>query len=461
MKISFTTLGAIDHAEVELGGMTLICGENNTGKTYVTYGIYGFLSFWHEGFHFPVPNGFSQELMAKGTVGLDLGPWARNPSKILGDVCSAYRAQLPHVFAAPAKRFADTVIVAEAKPSSTLEDDEFERSFSVGGAQMVISKCRGSLELVASWVSDKRQSHQVPQAAIRRLLGQVAKDTLFRGALPRPFIISAERTGAAMFKNELNLQRNRLIEEIGRADGDLDPFELLTRVYSDYPLPVKANIHFARKRETIAKEQSFIAKAHQDVLDDYADIFGGEFLVDREDKLRFTPKGTKIRLSMDESSSSVRSLLDLGLYLSCAAAPGDLLVIDEPELNLHPQNQRRLARLLSRLVRLGLRVLVTTHSDYLVKELNLLILMHTENPRIRAIAEREGYAPQEALDADSVRVYVASTENMVKPGNNRKSKCRTLVPVPVHRASGIEVPSFDRAIEDLNRIEDELVYGGD
>jgi predicted ATPase len=78
---------------------------------------------------------------------------------------------------------------------------------------------------------------------------------------------------------------------------------------------------------------------------------------------------------MDESSSSVRSLLDLGVYLRCVASVGDLLVIDEPELNLHPQNQRRVARLLARLTNVGINVLVTTHSDCLIKELNLLLLM--------------------------------------------------------------------------------------
>ena len=176
--------------------------------------------------------------------------------------------------------------------------------------------------------------------------------------------------------------------------------------------------------------------------------------------MRFTPKGTAIHLSVDESSSSVRALLDLGLYLSCVATKGDLLIIDEPELNLHPQNQRRIARLLSRLVRLGLKILVTTHSDYLVKEFNLLIMMNSEDKRIVAIAEREKYERQSFLDANRVRAYVAATELRVKPGKKRRSRCKTLAAMPVDSDTGITIGSFDKAIEDLNRIEDELVYGG-
>jgi predicted ATPase len=44
-------------------------------------------------------------------------------------------------------------------------------------------------------------------------------------------------------------------------------------------------------------------------------------------------------------------------------------MVDEPELNLHPENQRRVARLFARLINLGIKVFITTHSDYIVKEL--------------------------------------------------------------------------------------------
>ena len=80
-------------------------------------------------------------------------------------------------------------------------------------------------------------------------------------------------------------------------------------------------------------------------------------------------------MTMDESSSAVRSLLDIGFYLRHVANPGDLLMVDEPELNLHPENQRLIARLFARIVNLGIKVFITTHSDYIIKELNTLIML--------------------------------------------------------------------------------------
>ena len=46
MKIKIANLGLIDEAEIHVKDLTIVCGENNTGKTYVTYALYGFLKLW-------------------------------------------------------------------------------------------------------------------------------------------------------------------------------------------------------------------------------------------------------------------------------------------------------------------------------------------------------------------------------------------------------------------------------
>ncbi len=46
MRVKFERLGYVDSADIETGGLTVICGANNTGKTYLAYAIYGLLKFW-------------------------------------------------------------------------------------------------------------------------------------------------------------------------------------------------------------------------------------------------------------------------------------------------------------------------------------------------------------------------------------------------------------------------------
>ena len=48
---------------------------------------------------------------------------------------------------------------------------------------------------------------------------------IFGRHFPIPFIASAERTDVAIFNGELNFARNRLLEEIGSAQKDIDPVE--------------------------------------------------------------------------------------------------------------------------------------------------------------------------------------------------------------------------------------------
>jgi predicted ATPase len=43
MKIKIKNLGVLKQAEFTLGDLTIICGGNNTGKTYATYALFGFL----------------------------------------------------------------------------------------------------------------------------------------------------------------------------------------------------------------------------------------------------------------------------------------------------------------------------------------------------------------------------------------------------------------------------------
>jgi hypothetical protein len=58
-----------------------------------------------------------------------------------------------------------------------------------------------------------------------------------------------------------------------------------------------------------------------------------------------------------------------------------------------------------------------------------------------------------------VRLYVAGEDKIQKPGKQRRSSGRTLKPVPITAERGIEVSSFDTAIDEMNRIEDLLLYG--
>ncbi|MEZ4294003.1 MAG: AAA family ATPase [Polyangiaceae bacterium] len=81
----------------------------------------------------------------------------------------------------------------------------------------------------------------------------------------------------------------------------------------------------------------------------------------------------KLRIDLYNASSSIKQLAPLLLYLRYRAAPNQTLIIDEPEMNLHPEGQAKLLEALAMLANLGVHVLLTTHSPYFMAHLNSLI----------------------------------------------------------------------------------------
>lgn len=462
MRVRLKNLGPLKQAQFELGDMTIICGPNNTGKTYATYALFGFLSFWKEAFSIDVAGNSVQELMAEGATELDLNDYINDAEAILHKGCEEYTKQLPRVFASSEKYFTDTSFLIDIAQGDIQPKQSFELTMGTAKTKLITILKQPPDPKVHISLLVKKNERKVPNALISEVIGDAIKEILFGHLFPNTFIASAERTGAAIFRKELNFARNRLLEEIGTLEKELNPFELLTKVYSDYALPVRKNVDFTRQLEDVAKKESFIATQHSELLADFKDIIGGEYTVTRNDELFFIPRVNKrLKLTMDESSSAVRSLLDVGFYLRHVAQPGDLFVIDEPELNLHPENQRRIARLLARLVNLGIKIFMTTHSDYIIKELNTLMMLNHDRAHLRRIMENEGYKADEMLSTNKVKVYIAEEALVMLDGGKRKTRCNTLTPADIHPEMGIEARSFDKTIEDMNRVQEEIVWGGE
>jgi hypothetical protein len=461
MRIKIKNLGALKQAEFDLGDLTIICGGNNTGKTYATYALFGFLHTWRQVFSIVISPNKIRELIAEGVVHLDIQEYIENIEDIIDKGNQAYTKQLSKIFAAPLERFKESEFHSIPNIQNIKLSDKFERRMRSTNTEVFsITKSEDSNTLVVTLLANKG-NNKIPLNILEDIIEDAVKDIIFAQIFPRPFIASTERTGAAIFRKELNFARNRLLEELGQVDKDVDHMELLFKDYEDYALPIKANVDFIRQLETIVKKSSFIAEKHPNILKDFASIIGGSYSVTRNNELYYVPLDKRIRLPMDESSSAVRSLLDIGFYLRHEAQQGDLLMVDEPELNLHPENQRRVVRLFSQLVNIGIKVFITTHSDYIIKELNTLIMLNHDRPHLKRIAEAEGYRPEELISSEKIKVYIAKESLVVLDGKTRKTNVQTLVQANIDPQMGIKAESFDTTIETMNRIQDEIIWGED
>ena len=454
MRIKIKNLGALDDAEFKLGDLTILCGENNTGKTYATYALHGFLARWRRLIRTRTTikdESCITSLMRNGTGNVDVEIYREKIDTILKNICKNYSKTLSQIFASSEDKFANSKFgISIDRKDISFPSHPFERRFRFGESiRLSISKSKADAMPQVSLVQIDDES-KIPQDQIERIVHRTVTRILLDSVFPRVFIASAERTGATIFRKELDFARNRLLEKMN-IEEKKDPIELLHDTYEDYPLPVVDNLDFTRDVESISKKESFLSRDHPDVLKDFANITGGTYKAFENQGVFYKPKDKSLRLSMVESSSSVRSLMIIDFYLRHVAKKGDLLMIDEPELNLHPENQRRIARLFARLVNLGVKVFITTHSDYIIKELNALIMLNQDKKYLKKIQKEGGFKDEELLSSEKVKVYEAPS----------KSESKTLVPASITQEQGIELVSFDETIGKMNEIQEAIVWGED
>lgn len=455
MKIILKNIGVFKETKYELGDLTIICGENNTGKTYATYSLYGFFDFWEKGFTIPFDKKYLDEIINNGMATIPLPTNISNANEIVKQASSSYVDFLPSILAANKKYFEDSNFLIELEEKDLVSLETYQKSLGTANREIInISKDKGENSISVNLLLNKDQAvNSSARRNIKSAIANAMKEIVFGRTFTNVFIASAERTGAAIFKSELNLPMNALIKGVA-SDSDPDPMDLISKIYSSgYALPVRRNVDFIRKIEDLSKNDSFVSREHSEILNDFADIIGGEYKVGREG-LHFIPDENKrVKLTLGESSSAVRSLLDVGFYLRYAAEKGDLLIIDEPELNLHPCNQRKLARLLSRLVGIGIKIFITTHSDYIVKELNSLIMLNfkKQDENIKHLMTKFKYKESELISPEKIKVFISEKTSPRKPKVLRQAKIDSFY--------GIGAESFDNSIIEMNKIQESIILG--
>lgn len=464
MKFQFEELGIIRQAELTLGDLTIICGKNNTGKTYITYAVYGFLDYWRKESPSRLrPLAFVNELLSTGSVDVSSGALKEVCAQLAHQYSRDYSQNIGGVFAGSRKRFQNTKIKVEINGNWDVVPKKMDAVVRTSRRDVFEIRIEGNaadslhISLIANQPVDQGEFRGFTADLVSRRL----RDMLFGNLVPRPFIASAERTGSAIFQKELDFTRNRVVDLLKDERSGRGLARMLGRFSADYPIPVRDNVDFIRGLSNAVKQDSVFLQQNPSVLDRFTRIIGGEYHVTREGEVQYLPaKKRGVKLAMVESSSAVRSLLDIGFYLRHIARPNDLLVVDEPELNLHPENQRLVARLFAMLVNCGIKVLITTHSDYIIKELSTLMMLNQpDDKRLCQVAVQEGYEPLELLSANKLKVYMAQEGSVKLHGKSRRSKCHTLVAVPACQDTGIALDSFDDTIEEMNRIQDEIVWG--
>lgn len=455
MRFRFERLGPMDNAELELGNLTVIAGRNNTGKTYIVYTIYGLLKHFqripwrHMNRHSDYVGWIEslarsvQSLEQVAECEISLERITKHRRELLLDYSDMFsRFLLAEVFSSRRGDFNGTLVSLQLSDFK-LGAGSSEQVNSNSPHRMLFQYDGQSLRFTRD-ISPKRRSNA-------RYLIDHYRHFLVPELPTRISIISAERFGISLFYKELDFTKNQLVEMLQKLrDEDYSSDDILylvaERVSSRYALPIKDNIHFTRSIAQIKGNES--ALSEEKLFERIEQLLNGYYSAS-DDEIRFkskSPEESRFKdngfdIPLHRASSSARGLSDLYFFLKHQASHNQLLIIDEPESHLDTANQVQLARMLAHFVRAGVRVLITTHSDYLLKELNNLIMLNSEFRNKEKVRESLGYSEEDVLDPRLIRAYIAE--------NGGLSPCDI-------DAFGIDLPPFDQVIDSINRASNEL-----
>ncbi len=441
MNFEINNLGIIKDANFDFNDFTIITGNNNSGKTYITETCYGVIKeFKNEFTRRPIKllKKNLKTLIEEKSITFSIDNYADQINDTINRTLNNFKNnKLSSIFATENLidnnceiKFKTPLLLTKRGPFTLMGKTKIK--FTDIDEKNIEIKILGD-------IVDKENFLNENGHTINLLLTILIGENLF----PTTHYLCAERNSISKFQIDIDGNRSEIVKEI-QNNKKMNINNFLKNNTSNYPLIISdclANIRDIRNDNN--KKNLIINREIKTALDG---ILEGSFNIDNK-KIYFNPKGApKLHLNLSEASSSVCSLFEFTDFLT-KESKNEIIFIDEPEMNLHPINQRKIARLFAIMINLGYKIVISTHSDIIIREINTMILLN--NPTKKHILEEEKYSELETLDVKKLNCYTTEQND---------DFTYSLKQIPVSQEEGISVESFDKTIEDINRIQDRLLW---
>ena len=444
MIIKFKNLGPIESGEIDfndLKGINLIIGKNNTGKTYLSNLLYTYFKVRER-----------QNIKMYEVVGIRFKDRLSDSDyETIKDYFEKkyekeIKDTLPKVFHTSKDTFKDFEIEMDLS-DEILEfkklDDDTIIYFREMRKIIKLKKSEDEIEyLMEDYDENKGKRYITYNPKIEE---EEAKQIIFGYFLHIKFFqkiykihsFPAERSGAVLFYKQLLEERSDVLREL-----ELENSKNIGKI-SRYSEPVNDYVKFLNSISDHSKGLTEL-DIYKKLDTELKEILGGEVIIDSEDNIMFKMNENKI-IDIGMVSSTVKTLTGFYLYLKYFAMERDIIFIDEIELNLHPENQRKVMRLINYLSKQGLKFVISTHSPIITQEINNMIMFEKCKNKIddeiieEYSIDRENYG----LRQEDVNVYFLNnkTIEMAEFGED-----------------GIITDTFNEVLGEIDNLYQELLF---
>ena len=413
MIIKFKNLGPIESGEIDfndLKGINLIIGENNTGKTYLSNLLYSYFKVRQR-----------QDLKMKEVFDINFKKELSNLDyeTIKHYFEKKYESEikniLPQIFHTSKDIFKDFEIEVDLS-DEILEfkklDDYTIICFREMKKTIKLKKMQNKIEyIIEDYDENKGKRYTTYKAKIQE---EDAKQFIFGYFLHIKFFqkiynfhsFPAERSGAVLFYKQLLEERSDVLREL-----ELGNSENIGKI-SRYSEPVNDYVKFLSSISDRSKGVTEV-DIYRKLDTELKEILGGEVIIDSESNIMFKIDTNQI-IDLGMVSSTVKTLAGFYLYLKYFAMERDIIFIDEIELNLHPENQRKIMKLINYLSKQGIKFIISTHSPVITQEMNNMIMFEKCKDKIDDEIIKEYFIDREnyGLRQEDVNIYFLNNKTI-------------------------------------------------
>jgi len=384
--------GPLKEASIKLGNMNIFYGKNGHGKTFVSYALYGmYRTLIQSNYNIVNPNNVQyseNEVIFRINKELLLKNIAESAIK---NINTDIKNILKKTFSSPeVVSNQDTHIAITDEDIISLFNDKFEdisnSYLAVNGSKIFHFLYSVSLNkdkefefhfFITTGVSvqddTKNETINVQQANTdtSRFVFQTINQLIIKYiySIKNILYFPAERSGMHVFLNEINKNRSNKIGQL----SDQKPVK--------YPLPISQYLiylNYISDYYNYFYQDDFVSAERWEIWSDFLkNIIQGKFetqdfeiyyrkLYGKINKDKKTKYSTQ-KLPFNIISSSLKTIYGLDFYIQNEFTKNDILFIDEPEMNLDPEKQVQLSKILLKLSEVGIKVVISTHSDFILR----------------------------------------------------------------------------------------------
>ena len=380
MELRLKNIGMIKEANVKIDGLTVIAGENDTGKSTIGKVIFCIIkatSRYKEDFNESKTFKIEEKLNR-------LFFYVRRNINIIDEVPEEYYEKLKNILSM------DYYIENNHNPKEYLEslyNHLFPLKVVIYDDNTVnhTEKILNELEFIINTPEDKNKS--IENALTKVFRSEFDSNILSFGE-DIGFIKLVENTLTLL---ELKIENNRI-----EIMGDCEPIEFNEITFIETPLILNNHDMLIRSQTGLdttkrssrrlgipyttlhtkdlfdklkSNEFIFIDDFEMNLKLDISEIIQGEIVYDVDERDFVYIKDSN-KIPIKNTATGIKAFGIIQLLIDAGfISKSSVLVLDEPEIHIHPKWQLKYAQLISVLVDNGVPIIVTSHSPYMIEAL--------------------------------------------------------------------------------------------